>query len=130
MLNWILSERLTALAAPLWQNIPIGNLTGYNVSLRVRLSCFLPASLCFGALCHVTAANISYLGAFTFICLCVLQVQAGNLTPVTALVQNLLMSALFEPFEALCSAANAEMAEVWTLIGSLASLLRCRHTLA
>ena len=47
-----------------------------------------------------------------FICGCVLQVQAGNLTPVTALVQNLLMSALFEPFEALCSAANAEMAEV------------------
>ena len=43
VLNWILSERLTAVAAPLWQNIPIGNLTGYNVSLRVRHSCFLPA---------------------------------------------------------------------------------------
>lgn len=40
------------------------------------------------------------------------QVQAGNVTPVTALVQNLLMTALFEPFEALCSAANAEIAEV------------------
>ena len=39
VLNWILSERLTAVAAPLWQNIPIGNLTGYNVSLRVCLSC-------------------------------------------------------------------------------------------
>ena len=44
MLNWILSERLTAVAAPLWQNIPIGNLTGYNLSLRVCLSCFMPAS--------------------------------------------------------------------------------------
>ena len=54
-----------------------------------------------------------------------LQVEAGNLTPVTALVQNLLMSALFEPFEALCSAANAEMTEVWNLIDPLASLLRC-----
>ena len=40
------------------------------------------------------------------------QVKAGNVTPVTALVQNLLMTALFEPFEALCSAANAEIAEV------------------
>ena len=60
-----------------------------------------------------------------FICGCVLQVEAGNLTPVTALVQNLLMSALFEPFEALCSAANAEMAEVWNMIDPLASLLRC-----
>ena len=40
------------------------------------------------------------------------QVEAGNVTPVTALVQNLLMTALFEPFEALCSAANAEIAQV------------------
>ena len=41
-----------------------------------------------------------------------MQVEAGNLTPVTALVQNMIMTALFEPFEALCSAANAEMSEV------------------
>lgn len=34
------------------------------------------------------------------------------MTPVTALVQNMIMTALFEPFEALCSAANAEMVEV------------------
>ena len=53
MLNWILSERLTAVAAPLFQSIPIGNLTGYNVSLRVRLSCSLPASFAL-VLCHVT----------------------------------------------------------------------------
>ena len=45
VLNWILSERLTAVAAPLWQNSPIGNLTGYNVSLRVGLSCSLPACI-------------------------------------------------------------------------------------
>lgn len=43
---------------------------------------------------------------------CFTQVQAGNLTPVTALVQNMIMTALFEPFEALCSAANGEMVEV------------------
>ena len=43
---------------------------------------------------------------------CTLQVRAGNLSPVTALVQNLLMSALFQPFEALCSAANAEVVKV------------------
>ena len=40
------------------------------------------------------------------------QIRAENVTPVTALVQNLVMIALFEPFEALCSAANAEIAEV------------------
>ena len=44
VLNWILSERLTEVAAPLWQNIPIGNLTGYNVSLRVIISCLTLAS--------------------------------------------------------------------------------------
>ena len=44
--------------------------------------------------------------------ICTLQVRAGNLTPVTAMVQNLLMSALFQPFEALCSAANAEIVKV------------------
>ncbi len=31
---------------------------------------------------------------------------------MTALVQNMIMTALFEPFEALCSAANGEMVEV------------------
>ena len=41
-----------------------------------------------------------------------IQVVAGNLTPITALVQNLIMSALFEPFEALCSEATAEIDEV------------------
>ena len=45
-----------------------------------------------------------------------LQVRAGNLTPVTAMVQNLLMSALFQPFEALCSAANAETVKVGHLL--------------
>ncbi|CAL5224945.1 g7714 [Coccomyxa viridis] len=73
VMNWILSERITAAAAPLYQGLPIGNLTGYTVNIRV---------------------------------------QAGNLTPVTALVQNMIITALFEPFEALCSAANGEMVEV------------------
>ena len=41
-----------------------------------------------------------------------MQVMAGNLAPVTALVQNLVMSALFQPFEALCSEATAEIDEV------------------
>ena len=50
------------------------------------------------------------------------QVEAGNVTPVTALVQNLLMTALFEPFEALCSAANAEIAEV-----TMSALKQYRH---
>ena len=35
VLNWILSERVTAVAAPLYQNIPVGNLTGYTVDIRV-----------------------------------------------------------------------------------------------
>ena len=35
VLNWILSERVTAAAAPLYQNIPVGNLTGYTVDIRV-----------------------------------------------------------------------------------------------
>ena len=35
VLNWILSERVTAVAAPLYQNIPVGNLTGYTVNIRV-----------------------------------------------------------------------------------------------
>ena len=41
-----------------------------------------------------------------------MQVVAGNLAPITALVQNLIMSALFQPFEALCSQATAEIDEV------------------
>ena len=41
-----------------------------------------------------------------------MQVMAGNLAPITALVQNLVMSALFQPFEALCSEATAEIDEV------------------
>ena len=41
-----------------------------------------------------------------------MQVMAGNLAPITALVQNLVMSALFQPFEALCSEAVAEIDEV------------------
>ena len=41
-----------------------------------------------------------------------MQVEAGNLAPITALVQNLIMSALFQPFEALCSQATAEIDEV------------------
>lgn len=35
VLNWILSERITAAAAPLYQNLPCGNLTGYTVRLKV-----------------------------------------------------------------------------------------------
>ena len=35
VLNSILSERITAAAAPLYQNIPCGNLTGYTVDIRV-----------------------------------------------------------------------------------------------
>ena len=35
VLNWILSERITAVAAPLYQNLPCGNLTGYTVNIRV-----------------------------------------------------------------------------------------------
>ena len=41
-----------------------------------------------------------------------MQVVAGSLAPITALVQNLIMSALFQPFEALCSEATAEIDEV------------------
>ena len=35
VLNWIMSERITAVAAPLYQNLPCGNLTGYTVNIRV-----------------------------------------------------------------------------------------------
>ena len=35
VLNSILSERITVAAAPLYQNIPCGNLTGYTVDIRV-----------------------------------------------------------------------------------------------
>ena len=38
VLNSILSERITAAAAPLYQNIPCGNLTGYTVDIRVSAS--------------------------------------------------------------------------------------------
>ena len=41
-----------------------------------------------------------------------MQVLAENLAPISALVQNLVMSALFQPFEALCSGATAEIDEV------------------
>ncbi len=36
VMNWILSERITGIAAPLYQGLPIGNLTGYTVNIRVR----------------------------------------------------------------------------------------------
>ena len=35
VLNSILSERITAAAAPLYQNIPCGKLTGYTIDIRV-----------------------------------------------------------------------------------------------
>lgn len=57
-----------------------------------------------------------------------MQVRAGNVTPVSAMVQNLIMTALFEPFEALCSAANGELAEVWlaaSLLDDAGLLLYC-----
>ena len=38
VLNSILSETITAAAAPLYQNIPCGNLTGYTVDIRVSAS--------------------------------------------------------------------------------------------
>lgn len=41
VLNWILSERITAVAAPLYQSIPIGNLTGYTVDIRVSPPTYL-----------------------------------------------------------------------------------------
>ena len=44
VLNWILSERVTAAAAPLYQNLPVGNLTGYTVDIRV-----IPSHAC---CCH------------------------------------------------------------------------------
>ena len=42
VLNWILSERVTAVAAPLYQNIPVGNLTGYTVEIRVTTFIYPP----------------------------------------------------------------------------------------
>ena len=50
MLNSILSERITAAAAPLYQNIPCGNLTGYTVDIRV-----LP--LVIAAVCRVLVSS-------------------------------------------------------------------------
>ena len=41
-----------------------------------------------------------------------MQVVAEKLAPISALAQNLVMSALFQPFEALCSEATAEIDEV------------------
>ena len=34
--NWILSEKLFPQSAAIWQRLPIGNLTGYSIGIRVR----------------------------------------------------------------------------------------------
>ena len=41
-----------------------------------------------------------------------MQVKAGNILPANSLIQGLLISALFEPFGALCSVASAEITQV------------------
>ena len=41
-----------------------------------------------------------------------MQVKAGNILPANFLIQGLLISALFEPFGALCSVASAEITQV------------------
>ncbi|CAL8460978.1 g509 [Coccomyxa elongata] len=42
----------------------------------------------------------------------VISVKAGNILPANSLIQGLLISALFEPFGALCSVASAEITRV------------------
>ena len=133
VLNSILSEKITAAAAPLYQSIPCGNLTGYTVDIRV-----LP--FVFAAVCRVIVTTLNprqtqcskqcpvydksrkaphgclqgclEVQAGVRLQPGAMQVMAGNLAPITALVQNLIMSALFQPFEALCSEATAEIDEV------------------
>ena len=41
-----------------------------------------------------------------------MQVKAGNILPANSLIQGLLISALFEPFGALCSAEITQVTEV------------------
>lgn len=36
--NWILSEKILPQSVTIWQKLPIGNLTGYSIVIRVRLT--------------------------------------------------------------------------------------------
>ncbi|CAK0769191.1 hypothetical protein CVIRNUC_003641 [Coccomyxa viridis] len=71
--NWIIGEKILPQSLPIWQRLPIGNLTGYIIGIRVK---------------------------------------AGNILPANFLIQGLLISALYEPFGALCSVASAEITQV------------------
>lgn len=52
------------------------------------------------------------------------QVKASNILPANFLIQGLMISALFEPFGALCTVATAEIIRVCVVTLSTSQMLR------